>query len=56
MRCHGGIVGVRSEADKRRQQLLTAVTPGYRSAPGAQRWRGWASSRRSDSQRPACHW
>lgn len=53
MRCHGGIVGVHSETDKRRQQLLTAVTPGYRSAPGAQRWRGWASSRRSDSQRPA---
>ena len=56
MRCHGGIVGVHSEAGKRRQQLLTAVTPGHRSAPGAQRRRDWASSRRSDSQRPACHW
>ena len=32
MRSHGGIVGVRFEADKHRQQLLTAVTPGYRSA------------------------
>lgn len=56
MRCHGGIVGVRSDADKPRLQLLTAVTPGYRAARGSQRRRGWASSRRSDSQRPACHW